>query len=774
MGWWLADARRGQDSSTIHRFDPRFWTINFPRPMMAAVTTPAPDSLRIDAVFYRANDLAGLIWSSEDTLDHPLLAYETNRDFQRTQVRFRWQSAGLVPLDAVNGPTLTIEGRDASGVAQTSYVRLWNYATGSPDDAIIALDFDALAGGWDKGGPPIYTGDIDRMFISLVPTGYTGIDAALATPQEAWASLTNISTTGSGAVLEIGDVLVPPHGLGIATGYDDAYNQAPARLLRNILHLGYRGTINHYVGMSHYYRLEPNSGGYYVSLAGGVLNIATTAWHTDFCSKLRALGFDLIVSLSYELLDQNCWGDWKQRTADGAAAQTGYTPPSTLLSPAHTGAMQYLQQVAGAFIAIAIAAGLPPRFQVGEPWWWVMPDGRICLYDSATTAALGDQMIQITSIAGPLTAAQTALLDAAGALLAQSTAALTASVKAQAPTCQTLLLTYLPTNLQAQAPELIRANIPLGWAAPAFDILQLEDYDWVTSGNTGLSDAGIARVTARLGYPPAQQHYFAGYVASPADRDQWAQVAAAAEHARNRGVAATFIWALPQVARDGFTYFHEETPAMQPFDDVSFPLSIGQRASVQPNFSTRIVTTASGYEQRNVDWASARLHFDAGPGVRSEADLGTLIAFFRARRGAARGFRFRDPLDYSSNGMTATPTATDQPLGAGDGARTRFRLVKYYGNGPEAEARAITRPVPTTVLVAVNGAPAAGWMLGTDNAVVFNTPPAAGAAVTAGFLFDVPVRFAEDKLTVDVNTFLAGDVPTVALVEVREDGADNG
>jgi len=222
------------------------------------------------------------------------------------------------------------------------------------------------------------------------------------------------------------------------------------------------------------------------------------------------------------------------------------------------------------------------------------------------------------------------------------------------------------------------------------------------------------------------------------------------------------------VTRDGFTHFDEQEAVMQAFDDVSFPLAIGKKASVQPNFSTAIVTTASGYEQRNVDWSQGRLHFDAGPGVRAEADLETLIAFFRARRGAARGFRFRDPYDFSSNGMTGTPSATDQLIGTGDGNTTRFALVKHYGEGADAEARVITRPVAVSLLVAVGGIATSAWSLDATNAIAFSTPPAAGAAVTAGFLFDVPVRFSEDKLTVDVNNFLAGEVPSVPLVEVRE------
>ena len=111
MAYWLCDTRRQQKSSPVMRFDPRFWTVNFPRPMMASVVTTGPESLRVDAVFYGSNDLAGLIWESEDRWDHPLLAYETRRDYSRLTLSFRWRSGGVLPLDAVNGPTLTIEGR---------------------------------------------------------------------------------------------------------------------------------------------------------------------------------------------------------------------------------------------------------------------------------------------------------------------------------------------------------------------------------------------------------------------------------------------------------------------------------------------------------------------------------------------------------------------------------------------------------------------------------------------------------------------------------------
>ncbi|MDB5714264.1 MAG: hypothetical protein JWO15_1661 [Sphingomonadales bacterium] len=296
-------------------------------------------------------------------------------------------------------------------------------------------------------------------------------------------------------------------------------------------------------------------------------------------------------------------------------------------------------------------------------------------------------------------------------------------------------------------------------------MLQVEDYDWVTAANAGASARGLTTINARLGYPVARQHYFSGFARTT---DDWPTIVDAAAVGRARGVP-TFLWALPQVLRDGFTYFDEGTRDMEAFDDVDFPLALGKDASVAPTFSTAVVTTANGYEQRNADWASARMSFDAGPGVRSEADVSALIAFFRARRGAAKGFRFRDPFDFSSNGMTGAPGALNQVLGLGTGVRTSFPLVKTYGTGADPEMRRITRPVAVSVLVAVAGvAKVSGWVLAAGGVILFDVAPVAGAVVTAGYRFDVPVRFAEDRLEVSAARWLAGEVASVGLLEVRE------
>ena len=756
MAHWLAAPGAARQLGFVKRFDARYWSVDFPRPMMASVVTAGADALRVDCVFYRADDLAGLIWAAEDKHDHPLLAYETSRDFRECRLSFRWRSSGLVPLDAVHGPTLTIEGRDAAGQARSWYVRLWNYAVGTAEDAVVSLDFASLAGGWE-GEDSVWAGDVDRMFVSLVAPGYTGGDAPLAAPAEGWAEMSAIACEGAGSVLAVGETLVPEHRLRIATGYDDLYHLTPERVLRNVAWLGYRGVINHYVGMSHYFRLGADL------LVTGVLNAPCTAWHRDFAARAKALGFELILSLSYELLDMHCPEGWKQRAVDGEPALTGWEPPSALLSPCNAEAMTWLQGVARAFAGIARDAGLRVRFQVGEPWWWVTAAGEICLYDDEAVAAFAPAAI--ADVRGPLNDAQLATLDAAGAALAASTAQLCEAVRAEAADAETLLLVYLPTVLEGE--EVARANVPLGWAAPAFDVLQLEDYDWVTSGNGGATERGVAEVTARLGYPVGEQHYFAGFVLRPEDKAQWRDIARAVAAAQGRGTAEVFAWALPQVLRDGFTWFdlEKEEGEMEAFADVRFPVALGREASVEPAFSTQIVTMASGAEQRNSDWADARLRFDAGPGVRGEEELGELLGFFRARRGAAVAFRFEDPFDSSSNGMAGAPGAGDQLLGLGDGVRTEFALVKHY----DGQERRITRPVAGSVRVSVAGEEqASGWTLAPLGLVRFDAPPEAGAEVRAGYRFDVPVRFAEDRLQVSRATFAAGEAPSVPLVEVRE------
>jgi uncharacterized protein (TIGR02217 family) len=765
MNHWFTADDAPIVTTHVKRFDPLHWTVDFPRGTIASlVTSSDAHGLTVTAEFLRKGDLVGLIWESEDGDAHAAHRRERSKDYSRCVLSFRWRSTGVMPLDAVNGPTLTIEGRDAGGAQRSWFVRLWNYAQGSPTDALITIDFDALNGGFalPADADLVDPRAIDRMFISIVPPDYVPESTELrVAPAAATVTISDLRCDGSGSVLTLRDAVVPEHALRIATAYDDMYHLPPERIVDTVERLGYRRIINHYIGMSHYFAFDGSG----TVDASRPFNAAALAWHREFARAAKARGYDVIWSISYEVLDMFCPDAWKQRAFDGAPALTGWSPPSALVSPANAEAIAFLSSVAEALVGIAEEAGFQPMVQIGEPWWWVMPDGRICLYDDAARAALGGSPVEIADVRAPLTAEQKALLDDAGQLLAASTSAIASEVKSASAAAKTFLLAYLPSVLDPHAPELRRANLPTGWAKPAFDVLQLEDYEWVTGGRETLRLRAREEAEARLGYARSEQHYLAGFVADAGRRSEWERILDAAADAQRIGVAETFLWALPQVLRDSLTVFGEE-PELQAFDDILFPIEIGAEASVSPGFSTNVVTSASGYEWRNVNWQQARLRFDAGPGVRSDAELERLIAFFRARRGPAVGFRFRDPYDHSSNGMSGTPTAVDQIIGASDGSSVRFELSKGYGTG---ERRRITRPVAGSVRISVGGVEKmSGWSVLAGGVVLFDEPPAAGAEVTAGFLFDVPVRFAEDRIEVNRATFLAGEAPSVPLVEIRE------
>ncbi|MFU7527315.1 DUF2460 domain-containing protein [Qipengyuania sp. ASV99] len=772
MAFWLTRERRAQESSFIQRFDPRFWTVNFPRPAMASVIATGADSMQIDVELHHQGELVGLIWDSVDSLDHPLLAYETIRDYSNTILNFHWQSEGVIALDAVNGPTLTIEGRDAAGNPQTWFVRLWNYAVGTATDAAISLPFSQLESGFALPGTPIFAGDIDRMFISLVAPDYVpGSELPLPQRFNGRVTISRITTDGAHGMLEIGDVRLPIHGERIATAYDDGYNQTPARLLRGAVGLGYRTDLVHYVGMSHFMRLS-RQGAALLAATVGELCQPAAEWHRNFFDIAHANEFEVIASISYELFDAYCPEPWKQRKADGTQALTGWVPPSTLLSPVNIEAMAWLRVSALRFVTLLELSGQPVRMQIGEPWWWTNAEGEIYLYDDAARAAFGGAPPEIDDLRLPLGADKIALLDQAGALLAQSTAELTAAIRAASGgLAEVLLLAFTPTVLNPQMPELYRANLPAEWAMPAFDRLQLEDYDWLTGGFDALRRAAYAFVDARLSYPVQEQDYLAGFVLDPANAEQfWARIDAGIDEAARRSIARRYVWAQPQINRDGYTRLPSigEDP-MEAFDDVLYPFPLGRSTAVAPEFSTSISVTASGHERRNSLWSDARVHFDVGPGIRSESELSELISFFRARRGAAIGFRISDPFDHSSNGMTDSPTMLDQLIGIGDGQRADFQLVKSYGAGADPQKRPITRPRTETLLVSVDGNPVLDWTIGSKGLLTLTQAPPDGAEVRAGFLFDVPVRFAEDRIDISGVNFDAGEAPSIPLIEIREE-----
>jgi uncharacterized protein (TIGR02217 family) len=197
-------------------------------------------------------------------------------------------------------------------------------------------------------------------------------------------------------------------------------------------------------------------------------------------------------------------------------------------------------------------------------------------------------------------------------------------------------------------------------------------------------------------------------------------------------------------------------------------LAFGSTGGVERR--TDVVQLASGYEQRSTPWADGRRRYLIGGGVRAIAEAQALVAFFEAQRGRLNGFRFQDFADFSSAAPGAAVTALDQPIGTGDGATLVFQLSKTYGSGAEAYVRPINKPVAGTVLVAVAGVALASSALSTDTTTGLTTlaaAPAAGQAITAGFQFDVPVRFDADRIDMTLESFEAARLVAVPLIEIR-------
>ncbi len=202
------------------------------------------------------------------------------------------------------------------------------------------------------------------------------------------------------------------------------------------------------------------------------------------------------------------------------------------------------------------------------------------------------------------------------------------------------------------------------------------------------------------------------------------------------------------------------------FHEVRLParLAFGSTGGVERR--TEITTLGSGYERRSSPWAMGRRRYLIGANLRSLEDMAALTAFFEARRGRLYGFRFREFADFQSCVPGGTVAASDQVIGIGDGTRQTFELVKAYGD----VQRAISKPVAGSVTVAVGGVVLAGSAFvvdGVTGVVTLSVAPGTGLAVTAGFVFDVPVRFDADRIEVTLETFGAGRMAAVPLIEVR-------
>ncbi|MDA0307503.1 MAG: DUF2460 domain-containing protein [Proteobacteria bacterium] len=196
------------------------------------------------------------------------------------------------------------------------------------------------------------------------------------------------------------------------------------------------------------------------------------------------------------------------------------------------------------------------------------------------------------------------------------------------------------------------------------------------------------------------------------------------------------------------------------FEEIQFPADISYGANGGPMFMTDVVATLSGHEQRNSKWAQSRAKYNVASGVKTETQWHNLIAFFRARKGKAVGFRFKDWSDYKAENVQ---------IGVGDDSTTDFQLIKLYSSGSVAVSRDVTKPVAGTIDIYVDAVlQSSGVSVDTTTGIVtFDIAPVAGDIISADFEFDVPVRFDTDEMAISMDSFDAGNWSSIPLIEVR-------
>ena len=543
--------------SNFSMFDEQYWYVTFPRPAIAAVTNATTGGLKISCGWVQSDDLVQIVWDTVDVWDHPWASYSMSSNYSTSTITFQVTiDSSMIPFDAVNGLTMTIETP-----AGSNYVQLWSYrVSGTNTSAIFHVDFSNVRSGWGATGPLVDTTNVIRVFMSFANINY-GTNTKYSTYQYGTATMKILSSTGPG--INVTTPNIPDNHLEMTGGYDDSYHLNPLRTLTQYKRLGYSKQITVYMGMSHMFKLGwstvENRALY--TLQTEPINNVSREWFTTFASTAASLGIDVVFSMSYEMLNEFAPTNWRQMDYLGRPALTGWTPPSTLLAFTMPDVMQHLKNTAMQIGNIAYAAGLKTfLFQVGEPWWW---DGSYsntgpCFYDPYTVALYpqennGASMYVFQTpndlIDNPQKQATATWLRKK---LGDSTLAVAAAAKSVRPGSQAGVLFFTPQVFGAPLTAFVNYPYP-SWTFPQLDFFQLECYDDVIAGNIAAQHTQLTTVMPQLGYP--QYQYFGGFNLNFADRfTVWPLINQGLADAYYLGIPRLAIWSYTQITRDNIVF----------------------------------------------------------------------------------------------------------------------------------------------------------------------------------------------------------------------------
>ena len=428
-------------------------------------------------------------------------------------------------------------------------------------------------------------------YANTIPVGAacqitSSADAApLRDQNEVVLRLRDLVVSGDRASLVADRRRLKPHSLGMTDGWDNAYPLTPELVVERFRDLGYTRLYVMYVGMSHPQSFvwdaglvrDGETGGWVIDPDLPPVNRPTRIWFEDFARRLAALGIELWISVSFEILNMLCPPDWRQLDADGNPALTGWDPPSSLVSVANLEARAYLGDLAIDFITICRRQGCRVAYQIGEPWTWISafepgkpsvllpPEDWVpFIYDPHLTAAwtaetglpVPTPQIRSVQIDDAAFAANADYFAFCRGLLGETTNDLTDRVLAAQPGIDTAILVFTPQVLDTRTNVAPALNLPPveQWGASRFTYLMIEDYDWVILGLRDEMKKTWA-VAADLGYPVDRTFYFSGFVLLAENAaTQWPLIFDATNDAISRGALQVMPWSREQVWRDGVVW----------------------------------------------------------------------------------------------------------------------------------------------------------------------------------------------------------------------------
>lgn len=574
-------------TQTIKRFDPTYWRVDGADSSSFSLTNYG-NGFEVLFASRLKDDFVGIIWDTEDTKDHQLLAYETNYDYSNLIWAFDLELSDTMPVlnNESVAYTLTVEYLDTLGRKGIAYIALYHYSDNPGGrSAHIEINFNEVKAGFSNN-VDFNVRHITKMFLGGYVSEYEKEHTNLPATIYGYVRVTNSVVSGKNANLILNSVNVDDHDVGMCTSYDDHYDLNPQRLVNNMRALGFNGFLNHYCGMSKYPEMNwdydvnwfriPDT----LVTGESVVNQAAAQWHRKYAQALKANGLNPVFSVSWELFSQAARTEWCQTEWDGTLGRTGYEPPSYFASLSNPNVEVYLHKAYKEFGHILQETGNVVNLQIGEPWWWfntasLMP----CVYDYPTKLAfnadtglyapdLGDIHEALNRTGTPYDEFKLWLRNRLGTFCQNIRTVVKAEFGEQAIVCP---LIFFPSIRTIEPSIATYINFPVEhYSYPNFDYVMTEAYDWLISQppRLDLTHLTVGEIPIdEMGYPPEKIAYLTGFVPDRAiayiygyDHTSdyriaiWQRMYGDIYNNQEFGVMKQFVWAYPQVMFDSITF----------------------------------------------------------------------------------------------------------------------------------------------------------------------------------------------------------------------------